>query len=217
LPFGEAINLRLKDAQATVAITFRLVNTSTGAIVLTGDYVGEASDKKTVINPEGVLGVDSDDKEVAKFLLRGAITDVVGKIALQIEQNPNVLPQPAPAVARQTKPQPPNNQAGAGIGETPVPTPPKPKAPGNNAARILKVTPTLVTINIGENAGVKVGDRFDVNRVEEIPDPDNPRTPHILADKIGTLVITKVYETAAVGRYTGTRPATVKDRVTPKQ
>lgn len=212
---GTAVNIPLKDASATVAITFRIINTATGAIVLTGDYVGEASDKKQVANPEGVLGVNSDDKEVAKFLLRGAITDVVSKIALQIEQNPNVLPPPTVTASRQITPQAQNSQVKPADDTTTRNI--KPKEASSNFAKVLKVAADIITINIGENAGVKVGDQFDVNQVEEVPDPDNPTKPHILTDKIGGLVITKVYPTAAVGKYTGSRPVTIKDRVTPKK
>jgi curli biogenesis system outer membrane secretion channel CsgG len=212
---GSAVSFPLKDASATVAITFRIINSATGVIVLTGDYVGEASDKKQVINPEGVLGVNSDDKEVAKFLLRGAITDVVSKVALQIEQNPNVLPEPTVAAARQITPPAQPSQVKPAEEATTRSIPAKESE--SNFAKVIKVAANMITINIGENAGVKVGDNFDVNQVEEVPDPDNPTKPHILTDKIGGLVITKVYPTAAVGKYTGSRPVTMKDRVTPKK
>jgi hypothetical protein len=133
---------------------------------------------------------------------------------LQIEQNPDVLPQPVVATAKRSKPQPSDNRGAPGGGQSPGNS--EPKAALNTSAKVIQVTGATVTISIGENAGVKIGDRFDVSRIKEIPDPDNPATPHVLADKIGVLVIMKVYETAAVGKYTGTRPATVKDRVTPK-
>ena len=163
---GDLTNLPLKDARASVAITFRLVNATKGTIVVTGDYIGEASDKKPILNPAEALGVDSTDQEVAKFLLRGAINDVVSKVALQVEQYPTALPEPT-IVRAATKPEAPKPANVVEEGLT---------------GKVAKVEGSRLIINIGQNRGVKVGDRFDVKRVEAITRPKLHRDGYWFAD-----------------------------------
>ena len=190
-------NLPLKNAKATVAITFRLVNTDTAVIALSGDHVGEASEKSTILNPDGVLTENSSNQEVAKFLLRGAIQDVVGKIALQVEQNPSVLPEPIAVRA----PEPPKS--------SPFKNDSQPR--GKKTAKVVEIDGTKLFINIGQNQGVQKGDCFDIKQViKEVPDPDHPGKTLPLSAKIGELVIDEVDEQVASGTYKGTPPINPK-------
>lgn len=58
-----------------------------------------------------------------------------------------------------------------------------------------------VAVNVGEDAGVEVGDRVYVLRETDIPDPDNPaESLGVAFVKKGTMVIDSVAERFAVAR-----------------
>ena len=74
-----------------------------------------------------------------------------------------------------------------------------------------------IVINVGSKAGVKVGDKLFVKRpVREVRDPATGKVIRRVEDSLGDLVITEVDELSAVGKYTGSTPAKVGDRVTNK-
>jgi curli biogenesis system outer membrane secretion channel CsgG len=71
-----------------------------------------------------------------------------------------------------------------------------------------------LVLNIGSKAGVKVGDRLKVARTgREIRDPSSGKVIRRTEESLGEVVITEVDELSAVGKYTGTTPAKVGDRV----
>ena len=72
---------------------------------------------------------------------------------------------------------------------------------------------TLI-INVGSKAGVKVGDKLAVKRkVREVRDPATGKVLRSVVDAVGTLTITEVDESSAVGKFTGAGPAKVGDTV----
>jgi curli biogenesis system outer membrane secretion channel CsgG len=72
---------------------------------------------------------------------------------------------------------------------------------------------TLV-LNIGGKAGLKVGDKLSVSRVgREIRDPGTGKVIRRLEDALGEVAITEVDELSAVGKFKGSAPAKVGDRV----
>lgn len=79
---------------------------------------------------------------------------------------------------------------------------------------IAHVGSDSVILNVGSKAGVKVGDKLEVRRGEgEIRDPATGRVIRRLDNKVGEVVITQVDELSADGRFTGSGPAKVGDRV----
>ena len=72
---------------------------------------------------------------------------------------------------------------------------------------------TLI-INVGSKGGVKVGDTLAVNRkVRDVKDPTSGKVIRSVVDAVGTLKITEVDESSAVGKFTGAGPAKVGDTV----
>ena len=72
----------------------------------------------------------------------------------------------------------------------------------------------MVVLNVGKNAGLKVGDKLNVERpIKEVKDPDTGKVLRVLSDKIGEVVITEVDDVSAVGKYTGSQPPKVIDKV----
>ena len=63
-----------------------------------------------------------------------------------------------------------------------------------------------------------MGDKLEVRQVKrEVKDPVSGKVLHRLAEKIGDVVITEVYDDAAIGVYSGAIPPKVKDQVTSPQ
>ncbi|MCC7175479.1 MAG: curli production assembly protein CsgG [Bryobacterales bacterium] len=68
-------------------------------------------------------------------------------------------------------------------------------------------------LNVGSQAGVRVGDRLQVSRkVREVKDPTTGRVIRSIEEPLGVVVITEVDTQSSVGKYTGP-PAKVGDIV----
>ena len=79
---------------------------------------------------------------------------------------------------------------------------------------VADVNGDTLVLNVGSKAGVKVGDKLSVARTgREIRDPSSGKVIRRVEDALGEVVITEVDESSSVGKYTGTAPAKVGDRV----
>jgi curli biogenesis system outer membrane secretion channel CsgG len=77
--------------------------------------------------------------------------------------------------------------------------------------------PAGVVINVGSKNGLKVGAVLNVKRkVREVRDPDTDKVIRTIEDNVGTLTITEVDATSAVGKFSGAGKPQVKDVVTSK-
>ncbi len=71
----------------------------------------------------------------------------------------------------------------------------------------------FVILNVGSNAGVAVGDQFEISRVvREVKDPATGRVIRSVTETSGTAVITEVDEVSAVGRFSGDGAPEVGDK-----
>ena len=84
--------------------------------------------------------------------------------------------------------------------------------------RVADVSGDTLIINIGSKGGVKKGDKLDVTRTSrEIHDPDTGKVIRRVEDQVGTITITEVDESSAVGKFSGSGQPKTGDRVgTPK-
>ena len=77
--------------------------------------------------------------------------------------------------------------------------------------------PGAVIINVGSKNGVKVGTVLNIKRkVREVRDPDTDKVIRTIEDNVGTITITEVDATSAVGKFSGPGTPQVKDIVTSK-
>ena len=73
---------------------------------------------------------------------------------------------------------------------------------------------TLI-VNVGTKAGVKVGDTLQVKRYgREVRDPATGKVLRRMEDLLGTMTVTEVDASSAVGKYAGATPPKVGDAVT---
>jgi hypothetical protein len=63
----------------------------------------------------------------------------------------------------------------------------------SHSGRVIKVEGNKVWINLGSNAGIKIGDEFGVFRKgEELIDPDTGQSLGADEEKVGIVVVTEV-------------------------
>jgi curli biogenesis system outer membrane secretion channel CsgG len=75
---------------------------------------------------------------------------------------------------------------------------------------------TLI-LNVGSRSGLKVGDTLQVKHPgREIRDPDSGKLLRRIEDSVGTVTITEVDESSAVGKFSGPGQPQVKDTVSNK-
>jgi hypothetical protein len=74
-------------------------------------------------------------------------------------------------------------------------------------------TPDII-INVGAGAGVKVGDTLAISRVvRTVKDPATGKVLRTIDNQVGSLTITSVDATSAVGHFSGSGTPQVGDHV----
>lgn len=72
----------------------------------------------------------------------------------------------------------------------------------------------VLVINVGSKNGVKVGDTLNIKRkIREVRDPDTGKVLRSIENSIGTITITDVQASSAVGTFSGPGKPQVKDTV----
>ena len=176
-----------KESKAVVAITARIINTDTAEILASTTGNGESKRSGTML-----LGAGGSGETAA-----GGVVDM---------RSSNFA----------------NTILGEAVGQavTSVATQLQDKA-GQLPTRVVKVdglvadaTGNELVLNVGSKAGIKVGDHLKVVRTgREIRDPSTGKVIRRTEEPLGEVVITEIDEQSAVGKYNGTNPAKVGDRV----
>jgi hypothetical protein len=81
------------------------------------------------------------------------------------------------------------------------------------SGQVADVSGSTLIINVGTNAGVKVGTTLNVVRPRVIKDPTTHQDLKTVDTSLGTLTITSADATSATGSYKGTAPTKVGDTV----
>jgi hypothetical protein len=176
-----------KQAKAVVAITARVINTDTAEILSVATGNGESKRSgTTLIGAGGSSGTAAGG--VVDMRSSNFASTILGE----------AVGQAVDSVASQLQ-----------------------AKSGSLSARVVKIdglvadaTGGELVLNVGSKAGVKVGDRLMVVRTgREIRDPASGKVIRRVEESLGEVVITEVDEESAVGKYQGTAPAKVGDRV----
>jgi curli biogenesis system outer membrane secretion channel CsgG len=184
--------VRQTKSTAVVAVTARMINTSTAEILASVTGKGESTRSGTGLIGAGgssaglgVGGLDMRSSNFASTILGEAVNQSVADLARQLEQKATSLPTTAIQVD----------------------------------GLVADVSPDgTVIINVGSKGGVRLGDRLDVKRkVREVKDPDTGKVIRRVEDSVGSITISDVDAQSAVGKFTGPAPAKVGDTIsTPK-
>lgn len=176
-----------KNAKAVVGVTARLVDTSTGEILAAVTGNGESTRSGA-----SLLGAGGSSGAIA-----GGASDMTSSNFGQTILGEAVL-QAVNSLADQLN-------ANAAV---------LPTHKVEVSGLIADVSGNTLVLNVGSQAGIKVGDTLEVSRpVRTIKDPATGKVIKTIADKVGTATITEVDTQSATATFAGTGAAKVGDAV----
>ena len=175
------------NAKAVVAITGRLVDTTTAEILAAVTGNGESARSGTSLigaggggGSAGGGGVDMSSSNFANTILGEALHQAVDSMATQLDDKATALPT--------------HKVEFTGL--------------------VADVTGNTLVLNVGSKDGVKVGDTIDISRpVKTVKDPTSGKVLRTITNKMGTATVTDVDAGSATATYTGSAPAKVGDEV----
>jgi curli biogenesis system outer membrane secretion channel CsgG len=177
-----------KQAKAVVAITARMVDTSTGEILATATGRGESERSGTGLVGAGGSGsaagggmVDMRSSNFANSILGEAVSASVSQLARQLEAKASALPTRTVSID----------------------------------GLVADVSPDgTMVLNVGSSAGVKVGDTLQIKRASrKITDPATGKVLRVIEEPVGQIRITEVDAQSAVGKFSGSGQPKVGDTV----
>jgi curli biogenesis system outer membrane secretion channel CsgG len=182
--------LSVKKAKAVVEITARLVDVNTGEILASVTGHGESQRSGTNMlggggdwHGGGGGGLDMGSSNFGSTIIGEATKASVAQVATSLDQKATTLPQQVAPVV-----------AINGL--------------------VADATGNDIVINVGSSAGVHVGDKLNITRVSKvIKDPATGKPIHTIEASVGTLTITSVDATSAVGTFSGSGQPKVGDTV----
>lgn len=176
-----------RKAKAVVAVSARIVDTSTGQILAVADGKGESTRSGASLVGAGGGGggagggnYDMSSSNFANTLLGEAVHQAVDSMAQQLDQDA----QKMPTVQRTIQ------------------------------GYVADASGNPLILDVGTKAGVKVGDQLGVYRkVRDIKDPVSGKVIRTIQNKVGEVKIIEVEELSSEGQFTGGSPAKVGDTV----
>lgn len=176
-----------RDAKAAVAVTARMVDTSTGEILAAVTGTGESKRSGTSLVGGGAANggggggaYDMTSKNFGDTILGEAVHQAVNSMAEQLDTKSAALPTHKVEVS----------------------------------GLVADVTGTTLILNVGTKAGVKVGDTLEISRpVKTIKDPSSGKVLKTISAKIGDAAVTEVDEQSATATFKGADTAKVGDMV----
>ena len=180
--------VRKSQSTAVVQITARMIDTSTAEILASASGKGESSRSGTGLLGAGGSGYGAGgggiDMKSSNF---GAtiLGEAVTKAVADLAQQLDAKAAALPTTVMQI------------------------------SGLVADASPDgTVIINVGSKNGVKVGDRLDIRRkIREVKDPSTGKVIRSVEDAVGSILITEVDESSAVGKFTGPAAAKVGDSV----
>ena len=174
-------------SSAVVGLTARMINTDTGEILATANGKGEATRTGTGVNAAGG----------SNAAMAGGLMDMTSSNFKE-----TVLGEAVTSAVQGL-----SDQFEAKAASLPTKT-------VIVEGLVADATANTVIINVGTKAGVKVGDKLAVSRLNrEVRDPNSGKVIRRIEDAVGEVVITEADELSAVGKFSGVATAKVGDTV----
>ncbi len=182
-------SLGLKKSKATVAVTARMIDVNTGEILASSTGTGTSQRSGAMLggggaNSGGFGGgkVDMGSSNFANTIIGEAVHGAVTDLGAKLDANAAKLP--AAAVAAR------------------VPV----------AGLVADVSGDQLILNVGAGQGVQVGDILAVSHAgRQIKDPATGKVLRSIETSLGTVKITSVDASSAVGTFSGTGAVKVGD------
>jgi curli biogenesis system outer membrane secretion channel CsgG len=180
-------------AKAVVAVTARMIDTSTGEILASASGKGESTRSGTMLGGGGAGtggfgggGGGMTSSNFAATIIGEATTKAVTDLAANLNADSAKLPTIAAPVA--------------------------PTVTVNGL--VADASSSDIIINVGSSGGVKVGDKLAVTRVVRVvKDPATGKPLRSIEDPVGQLTITSVDASSAVGTFSGSGKPKTGDTV----
>jgi curli biogenesis system outer membrane secretion channel CsgG len=177
-----------KESKAVVAITARMVDTSTAEILASVTGRSESTRSGAGLIGAGGTGaaaaggvLDMRSTNFANTILGEAVNGAVKSVAQQLEAKAGALPTRTVTI--------------------------------DGLVADVSADGTII-VNVGSAAGVKVGDVLHIKRVSrKITDPATGKVLRQIEEAVGDLKVTEVDAQSAVGKFSGAAPAKVGDSV----
>jgi curli biogenesis system outer membrane secretion channel CsgG len=174
-------------AKAVVGISARMVNTSTGEILVAINGTGESTRSSTSLlgagggwSGGGGGGLDMGSSNFSNTILGEAVHKAVDDTGAQLDASVDKIPTVKMEVN----------------------------------GLVADVSGNTLIINVGKKAGVKVGDKLVVSRqVRTVKDPATGKVIKSVEDKVGDATVTEVDSDSATATFSGSGPAKVGDVV----
>jgi curli biogenesis system outer membrane secretion channel CsgG len=174
-----------KESKAVVAITARLVNTTTGEILASVTGNGESSRSGMFLGGGGGGyggggggAFDMSSSNFAQTILGEAVNKAVTDCATQLDNAAGTLP-----IIKATY-----------------------------SGLVADVSGNTLIINIGNKVGVRVGDTIDISRaIRTVKDPTTGKVLKTVTNKLGSATVTDVDADSATATYAGATPPKVGD------
>ncbi len=182
---GAIAGMGKKESKAVVAITARLVNTTTGEILASVTGNGESSRSGLMLGGGGGSGYsggggafDMSSSNFSQTILGEAVNKAVADCATQLDNAAGTLPT----------------------------------IKATYSGVVADVSGNVIIINIGNRVGVRVGDVIDISRpVRTVKDPTTGKVLKTVTSQLGSATITEVDADSATATYAGAAPAKVGD------
>jgi curli biogenesis system outer membrane secretion channel CsgG len=179
------------SSKAVVAVTVRMIDASTGEILASVTGKGESERSGTDLLGGGGGngtwaggGASMSSSNFAQTIIGEAVTQAVSQVATGLDAQSAKIPTAAPP----------------------------PVAPISGL--VADASTSDIIINVGSQAGVKVGDKLAIARVVRVvKDPTTGKPLRTIEDAVGQLTITSVDATSAVGTFSGSGKPKVGDTV----
>jgi curli biogenesis system outer membrane secretion channel CsgG len=172
-------------AKAVVAVSARIINTSTAEIMVAVTGKGESTRSSTSLigagggwTGGGGGGLDMGSSNFANTILGEAVRGAVDNTAEQLDANSSKVVATKMAVS----------------------------------GLVADVAGNTLILNVGKKAGVHMGDTLEISRqVRVIKDPTTGKVIKAVTDKIGSATVTEVDDDSSTATLSGGGPAKVGD------
>ncbi len=177
--------VQTRKSKAVVAITARMIDTSTAEILAAAEGYGESTRSGTSLvgaggNSGGGGGgaYDVSSSNFGNTILGEALHQAVSSLGSQLDQNASKLPTKTIQVE----------------------------------GLVADVTGNSIILNVGTAAGIKVGDQLEIaHKVKDIKDPSTGKILRAVVSKLGTVTITEADASSCVGNFSGSGTPKVGD------
>jgi hypothetical protein len=176
-----------KTSMVSVAMTARMVDTSTGEILAAATGAGNSSKSQTSFHnasSNNGLAYDTTSKDFGSTLIGEATLKAIDSMAMQLELAPSMMSAPTP----------PPRVSYSGV--------------------VADVSSNTIIVTVGSKSGVKVGDIIEISRpVRTVKNPQTGAVLKVVTERIGEAKVTETDAGSATATFSGGSAVKINDSI----